>query len=123
MNKILLIEDDQPMSWLVEGLLEKKYKITLKDTPIEALKWLESGNRPHLIISDLKMPDMKGTMFLQYLKESGFYENLPVLIITSYNALQMKQKCLNLGAAEYLEKPFNPETLVETVNRMLKIHN
>ncbi len=111
------------MSWLVEGLLEKKYKITLKDTPIEALKWLESGNRPHLIISDLKMPDMKGTMFLQYLKESGFYENLPVLIITSYNALQMKQKCLNLGAAEYLEKPFNPETLVETVNRMLKIHN
>jgi len=115
MKKILVVEDDPSMRWLLKSLLRSKYAVTTKSNGIEAFSWLSVQNIPDLIISDIKMPFMDGFELLENLAISGLYKNIPVIMLTGYDDSSTFKRCHDLGAYCCLAKPFRPSELLGKV--------
>jgi len=119
MKKVLVIEDDIPLCWLLEKILQGKYQVTIMNDGMEAWSWLSDGNLPDLIISDIQLPSIDGIELLENISNSGLFKNIPVIILSGYEDGSKRKQCLDLGAFTYLVKPFEPQALVSDVNRAL----
>jgi two-component system, chemotaxis family, chemotaxis protein CheY len=119
MKKVLVIEDDIPLCWLLEKILQTKYEVMIMSDGMEAWSWLSDGNHPDLIISDIKMPSLDGIELLENISNSGLFKNIPVIILSGYEDGNKRKQCLDLGAFTYLVKPFEPQSLVAEVERAL----
>ncbi|HEY0744775.1 MAG TPA: response regulator [Chryseosolibacter sp.] len=117
MKKILIVEDNAPLCWLIERILRGNYHVTLHDNALDAVAWLTEGNTCDLIITDLQMPGMSGVEFIRFLKQSGLYVHIPVIVLTADET--GIDECMNEGAASYLIKPFVPQHLVRHVTENL----
>jgi two-component system chemotaxis response regulator CheY len=127
MKKVLVIEDDAPLCWLLEKILSKKYEVVVMNNGLEAWCWLTEGNHPDLIISDIKMPSLDGLELLENLSSSGLFRDIPVIMLSAFEDPHKRKQCLDLGAHAYLVKPFEPQLLLDTVGSALsstkeKIH-
>ena len=80
--QILVVDDDLIILKLLNFILSKDYELVIKDSGIEALNWLEEGNDPGLVISDLEMPYLDGSSFIHNLKISGYYRDTPVIMLS-----------------------------------------
>jgi DNA-binding NtrC family response regulator len=119
-NQILIIDDDKAMCQLLEKLLEKKYNVITKNDGMSAMYWLVEGNIPDLIITDLDMPNLNGEEFIKNLRKSGYYKDVPFIIITGYNNKEEKVRIMKLGVHDYFVKPFNPKDLLFSTEVALK---
>lgn len=120
MKKVLVIEDDAPLCWLLEKILSSKYEVFIMNDGMEAWSWLTDNHHlPDLIISDLKMPTLDGIELLENLSNSGIFKNIPVIIVSGYEDTAKRKQCLDLGAFTYLVKPFEPQSLMTEVERAL----
>ena len=70
MRKVLLIEDDALLCWLLEKILKNQYEVAIMNDGMEAWSWLTQGNVPDLIVSDLKMPGLGGIELLENINRS-----------------------------------------------------
>jgi two-component system, chemotaxis family, chemotaxis protein CheY len=118
MKKILLIEDDAPLSWLLQQMLIPKYEVMIMSDGLEALSWLTDGNDCDLIISDIKLPTISGVELLEHIAENSLLGHLPVIIISANEDLM--EKCLALGAFAFHLKPFQPQKLLSDVRQALQ---
>lgn len=123
MRKVLLIEDDALLCWLLEKILKNKYDVTVKNDGEEAWSWLTSENIPDLIVSDLKMPSLSGLELLENLSNNETLKGIPIIIHSGYEDAGKRKQCLDLGAFAYLVKPFEPEYLVSEVERAIESRN
>lgn len=121
-NQILIIDDDKAICQLLEKLLEKTYEVITKGDGMSAMYWLVEGNIPDLIITDLDMPNLNGEEFIRNLKKSGYYKDVPFIIITGYNNREQKVRTMRLGVHDYFVKPFNPKDLFFSIEVALKHH-
>jgi len=120
MKKILVVDDKPSISKLIVQFLNKTYDVTTKEDGLQALSWLQAGNIPDMILTDLQMPNLDGTEFISRLKESGFFKEIPVIVLSSLESSKDRIQCLKLGAEDYLTKPFNPEELQIRIERILE---
>ncbi|MDH5667621.1 MAG: ATPase, T2SS/T4P/T4SS family [Nitrospira sp.] len=113
---ILILEDEQDTQDLLRLILEEKgYEITVAGDGIEGL--LHLGRRSFdLILSDINMPNLGGFMLLTMNKQKGI--TTPVIFLTAESGEEMEQQCLELGAADYIKKPFKKEVLLLRVGRV-----
>ena len=118
MKRILVIEDDVPLCWLIERMLRGTYAVTITDNGLEACSWLFDGNTFDLIISDINMPSLNGIELLEHLRESNLFNDIPVIMISSIN--DYREQCMKLGAFAYLEKPFEPQQLFIHIKEALE---
>ncbi|MDT8395755.1 MAG: sigma-54 dependent transcriptional regulator [bacterium] len=116
-KKILVIEDDQSMRWVLEKSLAREghFVTTAPDGRSGLAAALEVT--PDLVILDILMPDIDGLTVLRKLKESR--PQVPVLIITAQNIMTHAVEAMRRGAYDYLPKPFDIAVLVERVSRGL----
>ncbi len=117
MKKILVI-DDEPIvrTSCIRSLSPEGYEVKSASSGKEALELLE--NEPfNLVLLDLKMPDMDGIEVLKKIKDT--WPDTKVVMITGYSTVETAVKTLKLGAFSYLEKPFTPDTLLETAKEAL----
>lgn len=119
-KSILVIEDDPSIRFLLDHILLGEYEVELKDNGFDALVYLQNGNIPDLIISDLSMPKMSGYDFMDNIKTSSFFNNIPLIVLSAVENSSEKISCLKKGADDYLVKPFNPEELQIRVSNILK---
>ncbi len=119
MKKILLVEDKPSISRLIVQFLSKTFEVTTKEDGLQALAWLQEGNIPHLIITDLEMPELDGFGLIGRIKESGFFRDIPIVVLSSKDSSTDRIKCLKMGAEDYMVKPFNPEELQIRIERIL----
>ncbi|NQY11187.1 MAG: response regulator transcription factor [Flavobacteriales bacterium] len=110
-RKILIIDDDQYIRLLLQYLLERSYDIEVRENGHEALLYLQEGNIPDMIISDLDMPVMTGNAFLDNIKQSSFFNSIPLIVLSAKENSLERIECLKKGADDYMMKPFNPEEL------------
>jgi two-component system chemotaxis response regulator CheY len=115
MKKVLVVDDDPSMRWLLRTLLGNEYNVVTMSNGKEALSWLSTQNIPSLIISDIKMPVMDGFELLENLAISGLYKNIPVIMLTGFADQGTFKRCVDLGACLCLVKPFEPNELLDKV--------
>jgi chemosensory pili system protein ChpA (sensor histidine kinase/response regulator) len=86
---------------------------------LEALELLqESRELPDVILTDVEMPRMDGYELLASLKRQPALSRIPVIMITSRAGDKHRRKALDLGACEYLTKPYEDTALIETIKRL-----
>jgi two-component system, chemotaxis family, chemotaxis protein CheY len=118
--KILVIDDSQSLTWLLERLLSKEHEAIRKNNGMEAMFWLSDGNMPDLIITDLNMPFLSGTELVANLKKSGLYCDIPIIILSGSEDVEAMEQCRRFGAVDFLEKPFNPTQFMVSVEKALQ---
>ncbi len=118
-KKILVIDDELSIRMLLENFLSKTYEVITKNDGMEGVQWLEQGNMPDLIVADIQMPNMNGNDFIKNIRASGFFKEIPLIMLSGIESSQEKVKCLKLGANDYMVKPFNPEELSIRIELLL----
>ena len=115
---ILLVEDQKRMgSFVKKSLVDRAYNVTWAQTGQDATAALVSGNFDAMVL-DLNLPDIDGLILLQQWRRSGFNE--PVLILSARDAVQDRIKGLDVGADDYLAKPFSVEELHARLRSLLR---
>ncbi|MDD5382455.1 MAG: response regulator [Candidatus Margulisbacteria bacterium] len=118
-KKILIIEDYPATTEMIENILKTEgfQVITAPDGPA-GLKQARSG-KPDLILLDIMMPEMSGFEVLEKLKAERETAKIPVIIISVRASEENIAQGKELGAIEYMSKPFDPFKLVEIVKTHL----
>lgn len=120
MKKILLIEDDKLFrSIICQALITKPYQMITAENGQVGLR-LAAELEPDLIISDMYMPYLNGDEVLKQLRASLKTAHIPFILLTSEDDSSKRSYVLQLGANDYLVKPFNPKTLLKTIARQLE---
>jgi adenylate cyclase len=116
----ILIVDDEPFNvdYLEQELEEMNYKIITAGNGREALDQVRS-EKPDLILLDIMMPVMDGFAVLGELKADPLLRSVPVIVISAVNDLESVVKGINLGAEDYLPKPFEPTLLHARISASL----
>ena len=117
MYNILVVDDDKEIVKAIEIYLgEEKYKIYKAYDGEGALKQIKE-ERIHLIILDIMMPNKDGIETLQEIRKS---KNIPVIMLSAKSEDIDKINGLNVGADDYMTKPFNPVELIARVNALIR---
>ena len=113
--RVLLIDDEQFYFKLIRKTLkEAEYELEYAQSGSEGLAKIPAFN-PDLLIVDLKLPEMDGFQVLERLRRDSKFGHIPVIVITAQDELSEKLKAFELGADDYLVKPFQPEELVARI--------
>ena len=118
-KKIFVIDDELSIRMLLENYLGKKYDVITKSDGQEGIKFLEEGNIPDLIVADIQMPNLDGYELLKQVRASGFFKDIPMIMLSGIESSQERVKCLRLGADDYIVKPFNPEELSLLIDNLI----
>ena len=119
MKKILLVDDKVTIGRVLKIYLGTEYDLEYFEDPIKALEWLNEGNLPDLIISDIRMPHMRGNEFLYYLKGNELLKHIPVVMLSSEESTTERIHLLESGGADYFLKPFNPLELRARIKKYI----
>ncbi|MBQ9334007.1 MAG: response regulator transcription factor [Lachnospiraceae bacterium] len=115
--KILIADDEPEIRDLLRLYLEnEKYEVVEAANGVEALRLIDV-EKPDLIMLDIMMPQMDGYQVLKHIREDN---NVPVIIISAKDEDSEKILGLNLGADDYIAKPFNPLEVIARVNSGLR---
>jgi len=120
-NYSILIVDDNEMNrdLLSRRLTRQGYKVSIVSNGVEALEAVRS-QKFNLMLLDVMMPEMNGYQVLEQLKANGELNAMPVIMISALDEQESIERCLELGASDYLTKPFNPMQLKTTVVGLLE---
>ena len=120
MPKILIADDDQLLRELLEfRLTQRSYETVLASDGREALQQLEQSE-PDAVVLDMMMPVHDGFEVLRRMRASEAQKDIPVIVLTARRGEKDIVGALELGANDYLVKPFMPEELLARLTRLLK---
>lgn len=119
---ILVADDNEDMQGYIASLLMPSYKIIqVKDgqAALEAVR----KYKPHLVLSDVMMPVMDGYEFTKTIKSDPEFRHIPVILITAKTSDQSASWSIDIGADDYLTKPFSPAELMARTASALRSYN
>ncbi|HRZ86749.1 MAG TPA: response regulator [bacterium] len=117
--KILIIEDNEQNRYLATFLLEKHgYEVV---SATDGPAGIEAAGRvlPQLILLDIQLPSMDGYAVARELRKRASLREIPIVAVTSYAMSGDREKAIAAGCNGYIEKPINPETFVNEIERFL----
>jgi two-component system chemotaxis response regulator CheY len=120
--KVLVVEDSKATRELIAATLEAvgSIEVVTVVSGFEALKMLPR-HRFALIITDINMPDINGLELINFVKKNPHYKETPLFVVTTEGRSQDRERGLQLGASEYVSKPFEPSELTDLVRKYLKL--
>ena len=117
---VMIVDDSSSMRRLITRIVEKTGCISILATDgrnaVEILN--DPENRPDVILTDLEMPNMDGYEFLEYLKNDNALRDIPIVMITSRTGQDHRQKAFDLGAVDFITKPFSEGSLLDAIERI-----
>jgi len=117
MEKILVIDDDNQLTTLLDEFFSSfNYKVITQNNPLEGIVYLEK-NTVDIIILDIMMPEIEGFQVLRKIRE---FSSTPVIMLTARGEVTDKIVGLELGADDYLAKPFEPRELLARVQSIIR---
>jgi DNA-binding NarL/FixJ family response regulator len=117
---VLLADDDPGICLLIRDYLESSgYYVLVAHDGLQALKLLES-DRPHLLISDIKMPHLDGYELVRQVRQKPEFRLLPVILLTEFGETSQRIRGYQIGCDLYLPKPFEIEELGAIVRNLLE---
>lgn len=121
-RSILIVDDDANLRMLLEYVLRKEYEVTTREDGLSAMAWLAAGNLPDMIIADVDMPRLNGYDLLRQVGASGYYREIPVVMLSGCDDDTIRDKCLREGARDYLLKPFKPDRMMAHLHQLFTHH-
>ena len=116
--KIVLAEDNTTLSLLLKFRLEKEgYELIMAEDGKEAIDCIEQQT-PDIIITDIMMPFVSGLEVISHVRNK-LNLNTPIIVFSSAGQEEMVLKAFNLGANDFMGKPFSPNELVIRIKRLV----
>lgn len=120
-KKTLIAVDDEPsILKVLDFYFGKTYNVVSKQNGKDALEWMQQGVVPDIIIADVNMPDVGGIEFIMQIRSSGFFRDVPLIMLSGNEKSEDKIKSLKAGADDYMTKPFNPEELEARIDNIFR---
>ena len=119
MLSILIVEDDITFSLMLTTWLGKKGFVVRSSSSVSDAKRRLGEEAFDLVISDLRLPDSDGIDLLKWLKST--HPSLPLIMMTSYAEIQTAGQAMQLGAADYIAKPLNPDELLGKIRELAHV--
>jgi diguanylate cyclase (GGDEF)-like protein len=104
---ILIVDDKATNIAILSDLLKDDYKIKVANSGQRALSLVREKEKPDLILLDIEMPQMSGYDVCKALKSSAETIDIPIIFVTAKNSSEDEEYGLNLGAIDYIKKPFH----------------
>ena len=115
---ILIIDDDIKLTELIQKYLEKhKYKVTINNSSVDGFNIFEKNKNFDLIILDITMPELDGFQLLRKIRETS---TVPIIMLTARGEVSDRVIGLELGADDYMPKPFEPEELIARIQSIMR---
>ena len=118
--KILVVEDEDNIRNLMSAILETNGYQVIQAATCQMAKMLFASHNPDLAVLDLGLPDGDGTEFIGFVRESS---RMPIIVVSARDAEQDKVETLDLGANDYMTKPFGNAELLARIRASLRNHN
>lgn len=120
---ILVVDDSPTIQKLVSSTLSGVgYRVSKAGSAEEAIDYIKNNKAPNLFILDVNMPGMDGFQLCKTIRNSRETGKVPVIFLTGKDGFLNKLKGQWVGGSEYLNKPFDPKKLVETVKKILPVN-
>ena len=121
--RIMVVDDDKSLLKNTAVLLSMNYIVSLYSSGKEAITALEEGSLPNLIMLDVMMPDMDGYEVFNVIKKTPGCSDIPVVFVTGLSDEEDELKGLQMGAADYIKKPFSQKILLVRLENILRIND
>lgn len=119
-KRILIVEDNENNMYLISFILKKGgYEIIQAWSGEEGVE-LAKKERPDLIVMDIMLPGIDGYEATKRIRETDDAKEIPVVALTSYAMVGDREKAFAAGCAGYIEKPLDPEKILEEIGKYLK---
>lgn len=120
-GQILVIEDNEQNIYLVTFILEKNgYQVVQARDGLSGID-LAGQVKPILILLDIQLPGLDGYAVAEALRSNPALADVPIVAVTSYAMVGDRERVLAAGCTGYIEKPINPDTFMEDVERYLPV--
>ncbi len=121
-KNLLIVDDSRMVRKIISVSLkgEKHFQLYEAASGLEALdKLLETSI--DLIFTDINMPNMDGLEFIKRCKEDEMLKNIPIIVITTEDGIEDRQRAMELGAAGFVSKPLDKQSILDITNSMLGV--
>ena len=120
---VLIVDDERYDIKVLTEFLHDDYKIMAVKNGEQALKIVQGANPPDLILLDIMMPDIDGYEVCTRLKADKQTRDIPVIFVTAVSEVMDAARAFELGAVDYVTKPFNPLTIKARVKTHVQLYN
>lgn len=116
-HKILICDDELGIRESLKLILENEYEISGVTNGTDCLEYLKN-NSVDLILMDIKMPKVSGLDILKQIKAVN--PDIKVIMVTGYKSVETATEALQIGASDYIVKPFSSRDILEKVSKILE---
>jgi CheY-like chemotaxis protein len=117
-KNILIVDDDEIQLEHAKFMLQNDYTILTAKSGKEAVDYFLHQAAPHLVLLDILMPNMDGWETFNQIRGLSLLQNVPIAFLTSLNGTEEEKRAMEMGAADYIMKPFNKEDLLNRVKNI-----
>lgn len=118
-KKILLVDDIKEFRSLVKIILSGNYDVVTAADGEDAIKKIEKGLVPDVIVTDLMMPRVDGYQLINKIKSGSSYKKIPVIVLSNVDGVKERESLKKQGVSGYIIKPFNTHELREGLSQSL----
>ena len=118
--KVLVVEDNAELRVYIYNCLISRYEVRDASSGREAMKVMEEGWIPDMIVTDLMMPEMNGIELINNVRNDFNISHIPIILITAKHEDDTQLKAMKYGADGYIAKPFTMELLMAKIDNMLE---
>lgn len=115
-GKVLIIDDVKANIKILNDVIKSEYEVVFATNGREGIQTAMMENPPDLILLDVMMPEIDGYDVCKILKDDSMTKKIPVIFITSLSEAESEAKGFELGAVDYITKPFNPDIVGACAN-------
>ena len=117
-KKILVVDDSKLIHRMFDVMLRRHHLVHAEDGH-EGLQRLSENADVELILLDINMPKMNGLEFPQQVKSDSAFADIPVVVVSTEGKEEDTERALAAGAADYIKKPFQTDSILEVVSRVI----
>ena len=116
---ILIIDDEVSIRKFLQFHLDKNYRVITMESGKEALIWLNEGNFPDVIVTDINMPFVDGKLVIKELKSQKLTNAIPIIVMSANSNGWGCAECLEVGAEDFILKPIDPFDLQQKIKEII----
>ncbi|HHC25693.1 MAG TPA: hybrid sensor histidine kinase/response regulator [Desulfobacterales bacterium] len=119
-NSVLIVDDQSENIHALDNIIKEEYDTQAATSGVRALEIASGNNPPDMILLDIVMPEMDGYEVCRRLKADEQTRDIPVIFVTARNSAEDEEYGFNLGAADYISKPFQPAVVQVRVKSQME---